>query len=116
LNFRPHPYQGCALPLSYGGKCCISGLLPSPIMHVRARSGKNMRGTVIDGCAKLVQSRSSDVRGSWLDPPPRNESAARLGQPDGGEISNAYEAPLSTEVPARVQAQPVPRRGTGGAP
>lgn len=20
LNFRPHPYQGCALPLSYGGK------------------------------------------------------------------------------------------------
>ena len=19
LNFRPHPYQGCALPLSYGG-------------------------------------------------------------------------------------------------
>ncbi len=29
-NFRPHPYQGCALPLSYGGGTSFC-FMPQPI-------------------------------------------------------------------------------------
>ncbi len=113
LNTRPHPYQGCALPLSYGGPTF-------PSFRSSRRIGLTRREDLALTWGRKAARTMPRAPGGCK--PPRGQfvrfSGARLDAPGraGDPVLYGREKPERQRQEGRRRAVRAPCRGTSGKP
>ena len=102
LNSRPHPYQGCALPLSYSSVTVARCLGPNfdlckrnldPFLHVMYGKCMERKTTPINKAKKSASSREDRLKAALKANMGRRKAQARArAQSDAGDSSEAVES------------------------